>query len=339
MPRISVVMASYNRIDYIKESVESILSQSFKDFEFIIIDDCSTDGTRELLEKYATLDSRIKLIKNKSNKGLIYNLRLGMDMACGEYIARMDDDDISYPNRFEKQIEYMDKNKDIIVCGTFIELIGDVDNNEGWVKHSSSDEIELLLNFFNPICHPSVIMRKDFLKQNNINFSYDALHAEEYDLWKQIIFKNGKIANLPEVLLKYRIHKKRISQDKSTSKIQNQTAKNVKTEMLARFFNKNDAQSIGKKIIMYPFENNDKYKLFFILKHIYEVDNGVHYSAVTVDKIIKLYCDKKFSLIDERYVYIQKLLSKIYSTKVKLKNNKKYREIKILGIKFKKEFV
>lgn len=308
MPKVSVVMASYNRIDYIKESIESILSQTFKDFEFIIIDDCSTDGTCELIEKYAQEDSRIKLIKNKTNKGLIYNLRLGIKLAQGDFIARMDDDDISYPNRFEKQVQFLEEQKEIVVCGTYIELIGEVENSQNWIKHYKSDEIELLMNFFNPMCHPSVMIRKSFLVQNNINFSYKALHAEEYDLWKQIIFKKGKIANIPEVLLKYRIHPKRISQDKTSAKIQNQTAENVKSEMLLRFFNRKYVKKIVKKIIMYPFENNNKYRLYFVLHNLYIKDRGKSFRKETIDRIIQQYCDKSFSLDKYKSILIKKVL-------------------------------
>ena len=232
MTRVSIVMASYNRKDYIKLAVDSILNQTYKDFEFIIIDDCSTDGTREILEDFAQKDCRIKLIKNKENKGLIYNLRLGLSQANGEYIVRMDDDDIAYAERIEKQVKFMDENPEITVCGSFIELIGECENSVGWVKHLLPEEIAILLNFFNPMCHPSVIIRNSFLKKHNINFRFEALHAEEYDLWKQIIFHNGKISNIPEVLLKYRIHKNRISQAEDSAKIQNETAKKGRITMI-----------------------------------------------------------------------------------------------------------
>ena len=119
-PKISVVMSCYNRAEYSKLAIESILNQTYKDFEFIIIDDCSTDNTADVIQEYADKDERIVFIKNKQNMDYNYNLRKGFEIAKGEYIARMDDDDISMPERFEKQVEYLDKHPEITVLGTFI---------------------------------------------------------------------------------------------------------------------------------------------------------------------------------------------------------------------------
>lgn len=254
-PMISVVMACYNREDFIGIAIESILNQTYTDFEFIIIDDCSTDNSAKIIESYANSDQRIKFIRNSANMHLIHNLREGFRQAKGKYIARMDDDDISLPTRFEKQIKYMEENPDIAVLGTFIELISK-SKAESWVVASEPDKIAALMLFFNPMCHPTVMIRKSFLKSHNLNYSKEALYAEEYDLWKEVILKGGKLANLPEVLLKYRVHAKSITSGEATNKVQKQTAYRVKQELFNKYFGgKLSFKDFGYDI-KYPFDNN-----------------------------------------------------------------------------------
>ena len=289
-PKISVVMSSYNRKDYVKEAIESILNQTYKDFEFIIIDDCSTDGTRDIIEKYAQNDKRIIFIKNDKNMDYNFNFRKGFEIAKGKYIARMDDDDISLPNRFEKQVEFMEQNPDITVLGTFIETFGN-SCAKSWVDESDSDVLNILMNFYNPMCHPSVMIRNSFLKKHNLNYSPDALYAEEYDLWKNIIFKGGKLANLPEILVNYRTHDKQVSTKSKTSKIQYNTAVNVKKEMLGRFFNKKETKKIIKKLCVYPFEFNNKKNIYDIFSSLKEINSDKKLlNDKAIDFLIKKYC-------------------------------------------------
>ena len=123
-PRISVLMTAYNSQQYVAQAMESILNQTFSDFEFIIINDGSTDDTARIIRQYATRDSRIKFIDNKVNKGLISVLNQGLELCKGEYIARMDSDDISIPTRFALQLEYMDAHPDVGVLGGAISRFG-----------------------------------------------------------------------------------------------------------------------------------------------------------------------------------------------------------------------
>ncbi len=251
-PKISVVMSAYNRPQYAKEAIESILNQTYKDFEFIIIDDCSTDNTANVIQEYANKDDRIVFIKNKKNMDYNYNLRKGFEMAKGEYIARMDDDDISMPTRFEKQVKFMDENPDITVLGTFIEIFGNPDV-KSWITLTDSDELAIAMNFYNPMCHPSVMIRKSFLREHNLNYSPKELYAEEYHLWKEIILRGGKLANLPETLVSYRCHKKSVTQANKTGKIQNKTAERVREDLLNRFYNnKKIIGNVLEKMKQYP---------------------------------------------------------------------------------------
>lgn len=206
MPKISVVMSVYNGEKFLKESVSSILNQTYRDFEFIIIDDGSTDSSLEILRDFKKEDSRIKLV-SRENKGLTRSLNEGIKLAQGEYIARMDSDDISMPERFEKQIAFLEKNKDIALCGTWAINIDENGNEIGKYKTPiMSKEIKKTILFHNPFIHPSVMIRKEII--NNIGVYNEKIkYAQDYEYWLRVIKKN-KVANLDDFLLKYRIGKK-----------------------------------------------------------------------------------------------------------------------------------
>ncbi len=205
-PKISVVMSTYNRAEFLPRSIDSILAQTEKDFEFLIINDGSSDNTAEILDKYAKQDKRIRVITNNPNKGLIYSLNKGLKESKGKYIARMDDDDIALPTRFEKQYAFMEKNNDIAVVGSWI---GSPENSSKWgfQDETSTDKIKVLV-YLNtvPIAHPAAMIRKSFLDKHNLRYSYKYQAAEDRKLWLDIIDAGGKITNIPEILLLFRIH-------------------------------------------------------------------------------------------------------------------------------------
>ncbi len=238
-PKISVIMPTYNRCEMLKESLHSILTQTYKDFELIIIDDCSSDETQKYLTEQAKKDSRIIYIRNEKNMHYNYGLRLGCKIARGEYIARMDDDDISVPERFEKQVEFLDKNPDIVVVGGNIEIFGS-DNTpvKNWVRSFKPEFLALDAFYKCPICHPTVMMRKSFLEKNNVWYKEKNVYAEDCSLWVDIILAGGKITNLPDVLLKYRVGHTRVSSSDNTRFIQNETARIARYKMWRMFFSK-----------------------------------------------------------------------------------------------------
>jgi glycosyltransferase involved in cell wall biosynthesis len=202
-PDISVVMAVYNSAGVVAEAIESILHQTFGNFEFIIIDDGSTDSSGEILREYKRRDSRIE-VYTQSNQGLIASLNRGCRMAKGRYIARMDADDISLPSRFEKQFGFMEAHPEIGVLGTWIQ---DVDERRQpiieWPVPSDPVVVRWFLFFGNCIAHPSVMLRRDLLERMGY-YRPDALHVEDYDLWIRAAEVTA-LANLPEVLVQYRV--------------------------------------------------------------------------------------------------------------------------------------
>lgn len=208
-PLISVIMPVYNSYDYIRQSVMSILRQTYRVFEFIIIDDASTDGTSEIIESIARIDKRIIFIKNKQNQGLTVNLNRAAAIAKGSYIARMDADDISLPQRFEKQLSFMEKNLETDICGTWADVI----NSQNKVlfravRPVTDEKIKAKLICGNPILHPSVMMRKKLFLTEKYDESFVTM--QDFKLWTDCWDKT--FHNIPEILLLYRDNKKGVSQ-------------------------------------------------------------------------------------------------------------------------------
>lgn len=201
-PKITVLMPVYNGEKYLQEAINSILSQTFSNFEFLIIDDGSTDHSYKIINAYK--DKRIRVIQNKFNIGLEKTLNRGILLAKGEYIARMDCDDISLPTRLQKQIDYMDANPHVTVCGTHAEIFGSKANI--WTPPVSHHQIKCCLLFNSALIHPSVIMRKKEIINNHLMYdeSQKFERAEDYELWVRIS-KNHKLANIGEILLRHRI--------------------------------------------------------------------------------------------------------------------------------------
>lgn len=196
--KASVLMSVYNNEKYLKQAIESILKQSFSDFEFLIIDDGSTDNSREIIERYN--DKRIKLIVNDRNLNLASSLNEGLRLAKGEYIFRMDADDISLPERLEKQISFMDKNKDIVLSGGSVKIIG---SKKIWRYPLNSDICFFNLLFANSFAHPTVVLRKNFFIENNILYNINFLRCQDYELWTRVS-RLGQMSNIKDIVLFYR---------------------------------------------------------------------------------------------------------------------------------------
>jgi len=212
-------MSVFNSEKYIQESIESILNQSFKDFEFIIVNDACTDQTGEILTKYAN-NPRVKIIENKENIGLTKSLNKALKVAQGEYIARQDADDVSLPDRFQKQIDYLESNPEIKLLGTFAYGI----NNRGEVLREeippvSSKAIKKVLIKNNTFIHPSVMIRKDILDKVGL-YNEDFETTQDYELWFRIL-KIAEGSNLPLSLVKKRYTPEMASLQKEKIQLRN----------------------------------------------------------------------------------------------------------------------
>jgi glycosyltransferase involved in cell wall biosynthesis len=217
-PKITVLMPVYNGEKYLREAIESILCQTYTDFEFLIINDGSTDNSRKIIESYS--DHRINLINNPTNIKLIKTLNKGLEIARGEYIARMDCDDISMPERFAKQVAFMDDHKEVGLLGTSFNLIDSKGIYSGqYIVPLEHNLLCWSLCFYCPICHPSVMLRKDVVCSAG-GYDAECVHAEDYELWYRLS-KKSIIANLPDVLLCLRKHQVNISSTNFLTHTQN----------------------------------------------------------------------------------------------------------------------
>ncbi|CAH6803352.1 Glycosyl transferase [Vibrio chagasii] len=209
-PLVSVVMPCYNSEDFLNDAINSILDQSYKNIEFIIIDDGSTDRSRDIITSYT--DQRIVYLENEENMGLIDTLNKGCSIANGKYIARFDSDDICLKSRIELQVSYMENHTDVGMVGMYADTI----NEHGKIQKKKyrpqikHDDIIKSSCVFCQFIHPTVMIRKSILDDFSLNYSHKAKHAEDYFLWSQIA-KVARVSNIDQVGLLYRIHSKSVS--------------------------------------------------------------------------------------------------------------------------------
>lgn len=219
-PKVSVVMSVYNGECYLEQAVESILTQTFTDIEFIIIDDGSTDGTGEFLTGYATQDSRITIIRNEPNIGLTKSLNKGLALAQGKYIARMDADDISLPERLARQVHFLETQPEVGVLGTAIQGVDNAGKlHQTRLFPTTSAVLKWRLCFENPIAHPAVMMRREVVKQAN-GYNVEMTTSQDYDLWQRLSGVT-RLSNLPEVLLYKRAHNNNVTYTQGDDQRQN----------------------------------------------------------------------------------------------------------------------
>ncbi len=206
---ISIIMPVYNNSIYLNESIESVLNQTFENFELIIIDDGSIDNTIHILEYYKKLDERVKIFRNQKNIGIAKSLNKGISLSNGKYIARIDSDDTWESDKLKKQINYLKKKPDIVLLGSnaiYINEKGEIIKNKNNPIYFSDNKIRKNILKYNLFCHSSVIFQKDHVKKlGYYNEKYP--NTEDYELWLRII-KSYKAEILPDKLVRYRIHKK-----------------------------------------------------------------------------------------------------------------------------------
>ncbi len=209
-PVVSVLMPVYNSENFLKEAIESILKQTYKRFEFLILDDGSTDQSSKIIEEYCQLDKRIKFFKSDVNQGLVIQLNRGLEIANGMYIARMDSDDIADKYRLEHQLYYLQQNPNIAVVGSSVEIIDDFGKPLSYNRRAEDYRTLYWRSFFsNPLSHPTVMFRKSVLKEVG-GYNSKTFPVEDLALWLEML-KLFEIANINKPLLRYRIHNKSVS--------------------------------------------------------------------------------------------------------------------------------
>jgi len=211
-------MSVYNGAQYLREAVDSILTQTYSDFEFIVIDDGSTDHTWEVLNCF--VDPRIRLVRNTENIGLTESLNKGLGLATGEYIARMDADDIGLPRRLEKQVAFLNTHPEIGVLGTAVQIIDGQEKKSSIRRYPTQDSlIGWHLCFEDPIAHPTTMIRTDLLREVG-GYNQDMATAQDYDLWRRLRLITQE-ANSAEVLLYLRRHEACITRARHDEQVNN----------------------------------------------------------------------------------------------------------------------
>jgi glycosyltransferase involved in cell wall biosynthesis len=227
-PLVSFIIPAYNAENYLDDCLNSIINQSYENWEAILIDDGSTDGTYKKLLSYN--DKRFRIFKNEKNLGLADVRNLGVSLSNAEWIAWLDSDDIASLDRLQIQMEFIKENPYINMCGSWIQLFG---AKNDILKYKSSDiEIRNLFLFEDPLATSSLTMKRDLFAKTNIKFSSEFAPAEDYDVWERLL-PFSKMANIQKVLCYYRIHENNTSQ--LLKKNQIEAVKNIQTRHLLQF--------------------------------------------------------------------------------------------------------
>ncbi len=211
-PRISIVMPVFNGAEHLQATLQSLLAQTFTDFELLIIDDGSTDATPALIEQAG--DPRIRYLRNPENKGISYSANRGFAESRGKYMARADADDIHLPHRLASQWDFMEKNPHVAICGSFLQYIGEV---QGSLQlPPDHDTIKAHLPFYTSLAQPSSFFRMDFVRKHQLNYDLSYIASGDYDLWCRVAYNmHGILANVQDILVQYRVHANSISNKKT----------------------------------------------------------------------------------------------------------------------------
>ncbi len=207
MPKVSVLLPVRDGEAYIRDALDSMLAQTFRDIEIVVMDDGSQDNTVQILETYR--DSRVRIFRNAQPLGLSKNLNLGISRVTGEFVARMDHDDISLPRRLEKQVAQLEANPGIDLVGTWARTKG-LASEQFWFYPTSHDEICSEMLFNSPLVHSAVMWRSAKFSQVGLRYAEDVERAQDYELWARAAAAGVTFANLPQVLLLYRIHEQQV---------------------------------------------------------------------------------------------------------------------------------
>ncbi len=207
-PIVSMVMPVYNRAEYLKKSIQSILNQTFKDFEFIIVNDGSADNSIDIIKSFN--DPRIKIFENDKNRGIVYSRNRGLSEAKGEFISMFDSDDIAVPNKLEIQLDFLKNNPDFAMVGSWVRWIDEHNNflKNKWKLTAKPEKIPAIMLFRNYFVQSTVVIRKNAIPDGKYSEGFDIV--EDSKMWFDVALKH-KVANIQKYLVYYRVHSGNIS--------------------------------------------------------------------------------------------------------------------------------
>lgn len=278
MPKVTVLLPTYNSSEFIQSTIESIMNQTFQDFELLIMDDGSTDNTSDIVKLYT--DPRIRYVL--CSHDYIATLNKGLELATGKYIARIDADDLMVPERLQVQYDFMEQHGDIIACGAFMESFGK--NRNIMPAETEYHSIVITMILGNTLYNPTGFFRMEDIKKNKIRYNKNFAHAEDYKFWTDLA-KIGKLANISEILVKYRIHDNQVSfvnQSRMAA-----TSRVVQYEMVEYFLSliddENEISGIIKNDFIPSFDQLNNYALFsaeLYFKLMHELISALYYKEI-----------------------------------------------------------
>lgn len=229
MAKVTVLMPVFNSSHYLRQAIQSILGQTFVDFDFLIVDDGSTDGSQEIVKSFH--DSRIQLVQNPENSGVAVSLNLGIKMAQTKYIARMDGDDISEPTRLAKQIAFLEKKSSVGICGSWVRTLDQSGKGHVMRFPKTAEAVRAYILYNNPLAHPAVMMRRQFLTECSLFYDESCEAGQDYEFWSRCS-QRFAIENIAEPLLIWRLHQDGVTHQKFSKS--NATAMLVQQQELQR---------------------------------------------------------------------------------------------------------
>ncbi len=292
MTEISVILPVYNAASFVGEAIKSLLNQTFTDFEILALNDGSTDQSEQVILGFK--DDRIRYIVSEENKGLIHQLNLGIKEAQGKYIARLDADDIAFPERLSIQYRFMQENPTVVLCGSYASVMGDETRILSHAKEDADIRIELLQH--NAFIHSTVMYRKDIIEKHNLVFDEHYKHAEDYHMWV-LLSSFGKLANIPQSLIQYRMHEHQVS--RQFEQMLNKHADKIRRLQIAKLKGRSltAAEDQLHFALFYP-------ALFMqSIGDVYKWTRGLKYD----NNKKGLYAQAKFNTwLEQKYVYLLK---------------------------------
>lgn len=302
---VSVIIPCFNARDYLKEAIVSIMTQTYKKIEIIVIDDCSSDGSWELLLDLKNKDNRIKIFRNSKNLKLIQTLNIGIGLANGEYIARMDADDISDMRRIERQMEIISSDSTVDIVSVFPVMIDSLGRYHSRQKHficTSSGSARFMSLFESPILHASILAKTEIFKNNLYINNIVNLHIEDYELWVRLLFeRNIKFVGIPEPLYSYRINPQSVSCLYSTDQKNNHICLSLATINNYMHYNISELHlkiillrlpklNITSKVLKEAINNLKRIQSIYIDKYSRDLSTSDYYEIYdwTQQRIIKI---------------------------------------------------
>ncbi|MEK7590054.1 MAG: glycosyltransferase [Patescibacteria group bacterium] len=302
-PIVSIIMAAYNAEKYIVEAIESVLFQTYSNWELIITDDFSNDETSKIIDEYKKKDNRIKSIRLDKNSGQAIARNKAIEKSLGKYLAILDADDIALPNRLITQVEFLESNKDIDFVGSYVELIDEKGEIIGKKKKPLTyEEIKFPLLLQTQFVMSAVILRKKVLIEIG-GFDNDYLYAEDYDMWDRLLARGKKCANIPAIFTQHRIQPQSVTQMSHTQPVQEKHALDINARCVARFINipKNELENLVN------FVNNKPLSVF-------QLFNALKWYKCLVQKYIA-----SDTCADAEAIYVKNLYKIILKHSIKIK--------------------